>query len=167
VIQNKAAGERFGELLDVMAQLRSEKGCPWDKEQTHASLKTSLLSETYELLAAIDGAEPEKLRDELGDLLHQIVFHCQIAAEHRKFTAEDVVTALKQKMIRRHPHVFSDHPLPDTDAVLKQWARIKAKEKGERQAKSSLGNLPKAMPALARAQRITSARRLPVGNRPV
>ncbi|HET8564232.1 MAG TPA: nucleoside triphosphate pyrophosphohydrolase [Candidatus Binatia bacterium] len=153
--QNKAAGERFGELLDVMARLRGEKGCPWDKEQTHASLKTSLLSETYELLDAIDRDEPEKMRDELGDLLHQIVFHCQIAAERGEFSAPEVVTELKEKMIRRHPHVFSEQPLPDSGAVLKQWFQIKAKEKEERQAKSSLGDLPKAMPALARAQRIT------------
>ena len=152
-MKNELAGETFAKLLDVMAQLRSDKGCPWDKEQSHASLRTFLLEESHELLDALDKGDSAQIREELGDLLHQIVFHCQIAAENGAFTAEDVVRDLRDKMVRRHPHVFSGKALPDSDTVLKQWAKIKAKD-GET-PKSALGNLPKSMPALARAQTIT------------
>jgi tetrapyrrole methylase family protein/MazG family protein len=146
---------KFSELLDAMAQLRGPTGCPWDKQQTHTSLKSSLLEETYELLDAIEEANDTSLREELGDLLHQIVFHCQIAAERGAFTVNDVIGELKDKMVRRHPHVFSGKALPNTDAVLKQWARLKAEEKQGDESKSALGHLPQAMPALARAQTIT------------
>ena len=153
--QNNSAGQRFIELLSAMAELRGETGCPWDKEQTHVSLKSSLLEESYELLEALDGTDDGKLREELGDLLHQIIFHCQIASERGAFDAEQVVAELKNKMIRRHPHVFSGDPLPDKEAVLKQWAQLKTTEKDGEPVKSALGSLPKAMPALARAQKIT------------
>ena len=147
---------KFGELLAVMAQLRGENGCPWDKEQTHSSLKPCLLEETYELLDALDGGDPKKLCEELGDVLLQVVFHSQIAGEEGRFTAEDVITQLTDKLVRRHPYVFAGEPLPeDTASVLKQRLQIKAKEKQGSEAKSALGNVPKAMPALARAQRIT------------
>jgi tetrapyrrole methylase family protein / MazG family protein len=155
VERNSSAGEKFHELLAAMAQLRSENGCPWDKEQTHASLKSSLLEESYELLEVLDGTDDNKLREELGDLLHQIVFHCQIASERGAFTAEQVVSELREKMVRRHPHVFSGDPLPDKEAVLKQWARLKTEEKNGDPVKSALGTLPKAMPALSRAQKLT------------
>lgn len=151
-MNHKPAGEKFSELLDVMAQLRSQHGCPWDKEQTHGSLRSFLLEESHELLDALDHGDAARIREELGDLLHQIIFHCQIAAERGAFTAEEVIAELKSKMIRRHPHVFAGKPLPDSDTVLKQWARIKAKEEDGDRAKSALGNLPKSMPALARAQ---------------
>lgn len=158
-------GESFRELMAIMARLRGEKGCPWDKQQTHASLKPSLLEETYELLEAIDRGDPKTLEEELGDLLHQVVFHCQIAAEEGHFTTAEVLSRLKEKLIRRHPHVFSvkgvgspgsktPDPL-DADAVLQQWVKIKAGEKETQGSASSLGELPRAMPALARAQRIT------------
>ncbi|HEY6368043.1 MAG TPA: nucleoside triphosphate pyrophosphohydrolase [Candidatus Binatia bacterium] len=152
---NEHAGETFAELLEVMAQLRGANGCPWDKEQSHTSLRSFLLEESHELLDALDEGNSQKIREELGDLLHQIIFHCQIAAEIGAFTAADVVRNLKDKMIRRHPHVFSGKPLPDSETVLKQWAKIKAAEKGDEAPKSALGNLPKSMPALARAQTIT------------
>jgi tetrapyrrole methylase family protein / MazG family protein len=153
-VNNQTVGESFAELLDVMAQLRGENGCPWDKQQTHASLKTSLMEESYELLGALETGDGIKIREELGDVLHQIVFHCQIAAENGTFTAQDVVSDLKAKMIRRHPHVFSGTTVRDSDAVLRQWVQIKAKENAD-SPKSALGNLPKSMPALARAQTIT------------
>jgi tetrapyrrole methylase family protein / MazG family protein len=155
VSNSNSADEQFADLLRAMAELRGEKGCPWDKEQTHASLKSSLLEETYELLDAIDAGNDDKLREELGDVLHQIVFHCQIANERGAFTVHDVVGELKDKMVRRHPHVFSGKTLSNTDAVLKQWARLKAEEKQEKSRPSALGNLPRAMPALARAQTLT------------
>jgi tetrapyrrole methylase family protein/MazG family protein len=155
VKNSRSPDGKFGELLHVMAQLRGRQGCPWDKEQTHVSLKSFLVEESYELLDAIDGGKDEKLREELGDLLHQIIFHCQIASERGAFTANDVIDELKDKMMRRHPHVFSSSSLPDSDAVLKQWARLKAEENAGDTTKSALGNLPKAMPALARAQTLT------------
>lgn len=146
-------GESFSELIGIMARLRGDQGCPWDKKQTHLSLKPALLEEAYELLEAIDGGDPEALQDELADLLHQVIFHCQIAREKGQFSIEEILARLKDKMVRRHPHVFSERALPDSEAVLRQRAEIKAKEMGP--AAGSMGTLPKSMPALARAQRIT------------
>ncbi len=154
-MKSERAGEIFAELLQVMAQLRGDNGCPWDKEQSHRSLRPFLLEESHELLEALDEGDSAKICEELGDLLHQIIFHCQIAGENGRFTAEDVVRNLKEKMVRRHPHVFSDKTQPDAERVLKQWAEIKLDEKDQKAPKSALGNLPKSMPALARAQRIS------------
>ena len=155
-MNDKETEEKFGELLDVMARLRSETGCPWDKEQTHLSLKPCLLEETYELIDALDDGDPKKLKEELGDVLLQVVFHSQIAAEEGRFTAKDVIIQLTDKLIRRHPYVFAGEPIPqDTASVLKQRLQIKANERKDGESKSALGNVPKAMPALARAQSIT------------
>jgi tetrapyrrole methylase family protein/MazG family protein len=149
-------GQKFEQLLRVMAELRSEHGCPWDKEQTHDSLKPCLLEETYELLDALTDSDPKKLPEELGDVLLQVIFHAQIAAEEGRFTIEDVVAQLTEKLVRRHPYVFAGEPLPDNAAaVLKQRLQIKANEKKDSDSKSALGNVPKAMPALARAQSIS------------
>jgi len=154
-VNQKDIEQKFGELVKVMAQLRSEAGCPWDKEQTHASLKPCLLEETYELLDALDDGDPKKLREELGDVLLQVVFHSQIATEEGRFTAGDVISNLTDKLVRRHPYVFAGEPIPeDTAAVLKQRLQIKASEKKAGESKSALGNVPRAMPALARAQSI-------------
>jgi tetrapyrrole methylase family protein/MazG family protein len=153
---DKENEHKFAELLEVMARLRSETGCPWDKEQTHASLKPCLLEETYELLDALDDGDPNKLKEELGDVLLQVIFHSQIASEAGRFSAKDVIAQLTEKLIRRHPYVFAGEPLPqDTASVLKQRMRIKAGESKDGAAKSALGNVPKAMPALARAQSIS------------
>jgi tetrapyrrole methylase family protein/MazG family protein len=155
-VSDRETEQKFGELLDVMARLRSETGCPWDKEQTHVSLKPCLLEETYELLDALDDGDPKKLKEELGDVLLQVVFHSQIASEERAFSAKDVIAQLTDKLIRRHPYVFAGEPIPeDTASVLKQRLRIKASEKEEGEVKSALGNVPQAMPALARAQSIS------------
>ena len=155
-MSEKKTEQKFAELLNVMARLRSETGCPWDKEQTHISLKPCLLEETYELLDALDDGDPKKLKEELGDVLLQVVIHSQIAAEEGRFTAADVISQLTEKLIRRHPYVFAGEPLPeDTAAVLKQRLQIKAGERKAGESKSALGNVPKAMPALARAQSIT------------
>jgi len=155
-VNDRESLQKFGELLDVMAQLRSETGCPWDREQTHASLKPCLLEETYELLDAIDNGDPKKLQEELGDVLLQVVFHSQIGAEENRFSIKDVITLLIDKLIRRHPYVFAGEPLPeDSAAVLKQRMQIKAGENAGGETKSALGNVPKAMPALARAQSIS------------
>ena len=149
------AEKGLGEVMAIVARLRGEQGCPWDREQTHVSLKPALLEETYELLEAIERGDVQELEEELGDFLLQVVFHCQIAAEQGRFTLGDVASGLKDKLIRRHPHVFTDRSLADADAVLRQRASIKAKEKKASGSASSLGDLPRAMPALARAQRIT------------
>jgi tetrapyrrole methylase family protein/MazG family protein len=154
-MDDKFAGEKFAELLATMERLRGQNGCPWDKEQTHSSLKQFLLEEAHELLDALDDQNSPKLREELGDVLHQIVFHCQIAAEDHRFTAADVIVDLNQKMVRRHPHVFSVAALRDSTAVVEQWTEIKARENSSDLRQSALGNLPKSMPALARAQKIT------------
>ena len=155
-MSDKETEQKFSELLEVMAQLRSESGCPWDKEQTHISLKPCLLEETYELLDALDDGDPKKLKEELGDVLLQVIFHSQIAAEERRFAVKDVIALLTEKLIRRHPYVFAGEPIPeDTASVLKQRLQIKASEKKAGESKSALGNVPKAMPALARAQSIT------------
>lgn len=155
-MSDREGEQEFSELLDVMARLRSETGCPWDKEQTHLSLKPCLLEETYELLDALDGGDPKRLKEELGDVLLQVVFHAQIAKEDDRFTIKDVISLLIDKLVRRHPYVFAGEPLPaDTAAVLKQRLQIKASEKGDDTVKSALGNVPKAMPALARAQSIS------------
>jgi tetrapyrrole methylase family protein/MazG family protein len=148
--------EKFRELLDVMARLRSENGCPWDKQQTHVSLKPCLLEETYELLDALEDGDPTKLKEELGDVLLQVIFHAQIAKEEGRFTAKDVIAELTEKLIRRHPYVFAGEPLPEhTAAVLKQRMQIKTSERKDGEIKSLLGSVPKAMPALARAQSIS------------
>jgi tetrapyrrole methylase family protein/MazG family protein len=155
-VSDRETEKKFSELLDVMAQLRSENGCPWDKEQTHISLKPCLLEETYELLDALDDGDPQKLKEELGDVLLQVVFHSQIAKEEGRFTIKDVLSVLTDKLVRRHPYVFAGEPLPeDTAAVLKQRLQIKVNEKKNGGTQSVLGNVPKAMPALARAQSIS------------
>lgn len=146
----------LGQVMAIVARLRAKDGCPWDREQTHASLKPALLEETYELLEAIEKGNPKELAEELGDLLLQVIFHSQIAAEAHRFTLREVIAGLKDKLIRRHPHVFAERRLADADAVLRQRASIKANEKKPSKLPSaSLGDLPRAMPALARAQRIT------------
>jgi tetrapyrrole methylase family protein / MazG family protein len=152
---HKKAGEKFSEILELMAQMRGENGCPWVREQTHQSLKAFLLEESHELLDALTGNDPVKIAEELSDLLYQIVFHCQIGAENGTFNADQVISNLAAKIVRRHPHVFGGDALPDSDAVTKQWAQIKAQENPAGNTNSALGSLPKSMPALARAQRIS------------
>jgi len=155
-VSDREIEEKFTELLKVMAQLRGESGCPWDKEQTHLSLKPCLLEETYELLDALDDGSANKLKEELGDVLLQVIFHSQIAREENRFTIKDVIDTLTAKLIRRHPYVFAGEALPqDPAAALKQRAQLKANEKKDGESKSALGNVPKAMPALARAQSIS------------
>ena len=155
-MDNQETTEKFRELLEVMARLRSETGCPWDKEQTHISLKPCLLEETYELLDALDNGEPKKIQEELGDVLLQVIFHAQIASEESRFSIKEVIQQLTEKLVRRHPYVFAGEPLPeDSAAVLKQRMQIKADEKKQSAESSLLGNVPKSMPALARAQSIS------------
>jgi len=158
VKKESRVAESFAELIAIMARLRGEGGCPWDREQTHESLKSFLLEETYELLEAIERGKPSEMAEELGDLLQQILFHCEIASEVGQFTTEDVLSRLKEKLTRRHPHVFSDRVVANSEEVLRHWVETKAKESREKkpgQSHSSLGGLPRIMPALARAQKVT------------
>jgi tetrapyrrole methylase family protein / MazG family protein len=136
----------FDGLLNVTRALRAPGGCPWDREQTHDSLKTHLLEETYEVLETLDRHEYDKLAEELGDLLFQVTIHSQIAAEHDEFAIEDVVAGIATKLIRRHPHVFGDVTLPTSAAVLARWESFKQLERPERE--SILSSIPEAMPAL-------------------
>ena len=155
-VSDRETERKFTELLEVMARLRSETGCPWDREQTHTSLKPCLLEETYELLDALDDGDAKKLKEELGDVLLQVIFHSQIGAEEGRFTIKDVIEGLTGKLVRRHPYVFAGESLPeDPAAALKQRAQLKANEKKAGEDKSALGGVPKAMPALARAQSIS------------
>ncbi len=145
----------FEELVAVMARLRGEGGCPWDREQTHASLKPYLVEEVYEALEAIDQGDDAELRRELGDVLLQVVFHAQIASEEGRFSIEEVCRAIVDKLIRRHPHVFGETQVENADQVLSNWERIKQAERQEEdKPDSALEGVPRQLPALLRAQRI-------------
>lgn len=148
------AAEAFDELVRIMARLRGPGGCPWDREQTHASIKPYLIEEAYEVAEAIEHADPKELCSELGDLMLQVVFHAQMAAEDDRFTIVDVLRAINEKLVRRHPHVFADTEVSGTADVLRNWSRIKAEERERREDRSALAGVPRAMPALLRAQRL-------------
>src|SRR5262245_38554175 len=128
-----AVTEALGRLVDIMARLRAPGGCPWDREQTHASLRPYLLEEAYEVLDAIDRNEPNALRDELGDLLLQVVFHAELASETGAFTIADVADAIAAKLERRHPHVFGDVAVRGADDVMRNWRDLKAAERSKAQ----------------------------------
>jgi MazG family protein len=148
---------RFDELVDVVRRLRGPDGCPWDREQTPQSLRGCLLEEAYEVLDALDRDDAPDLRDELGDLLLQIVMQAAMAAEDERFTIDDVVGGIVAKMTRRHPHVFGDAIVTDTAEVLRNWSRIKTAEraaKGDAADRSILSGLPTQLPALHAATRI-------------
>ena len=140
-------------LRQIVARLRAPGGCPWDQEQTHASLRTALVEETYEVLAAIDANDDPNLREELGDLLLHVVMHSQMANERGAFDFDAVASEIGAKMIRRHPHVFGDDRATDSHAVLRRWDEIKRAEKGATAKTGVLANLPTALPALMRAQK--------------
>jgi len=140
------------ELIKIMSALRGEKGCPWDREQTMESLKPFIVEETYEVLEAIDGKNPEDVKEELGDLLFQIVFQCQIAKEKGDFDMADVIEKIGRKMIARHPHVFGDADYKTSAEVLVHWEAQKKREGKQRE--SLLEGVPKTLPSLLRAHRL-------------
>jgi len=144
----------FSDLVDIMKILRSENGCPWDREQTHESLKKYLIEETYEVLEVIDLKDKDRLCEELGDLLLQIIFHAQIAAEDGKFDINDVITGICRKMIQRHTHVFGDAKAENADEVLVNWEAIKKKEKGQKSQTEVLRSVPANLPALMRSYKV-------------
>src|SRR5881628_3047145 len=152
-MRKKAA---IDDLLKVMATLRSPKGCPWDREQDHMTLRWHAVEEVYELLDAIESHDDHELEEELGDLLLQVVFHCQLAKERGAFDFEKVARHITDKLIRRHPHVFGSLKVKDVDQVWANWEKIKRAEKhGTRHARpSALDGIPKHLPALLRAEKL-------------
>jgi tetrapyrrole methylase family protein/MazG family protein len=151
------AGPAFESLLETIAHLRAPDGCPWDRQQTPESLRAHLLEETYETLEAIDSGEPAALREELGDLLLQIVLQAQIASEAEDFSMADVVAGIQAKLIRRHPHVFGDTVVEDVDEVLHNWEHLKAGERAlAGETHGALDGVPSSLPALAQALEIQS-----------
>lgn len=153
-------------LVEIMARLRSDQGCPWDRKQDHVSLKRYAIEEAHELVDAIDEAlqlgDDAPLIEELGDLLLQVAFHAQIASESGRFDVGDVIEAICAKLVRRHPHVFGGAVAADAEAVERRWEEIKREEKGEKATASLLDGIPKGLPALAFAHAV-QARAAKVG----
>jgi MazG family protein len=162
------AGQWFEKLVALQARLRAANGCPWDREQTHASLRTYLIEEAYEVLDALEGGDDAKFAEEMGDLLLQIVFHSQIAREEGRFSVADVIREVHEKMVRRHPHVFGEKRAKDAAEVLRNWEQIKAEErraKGVSQAplgganelggKSLMAGVPRGLPAALEGYQLT------------
>ena len=146
----------FNDLYDLMAILRAPGGCPWDREQTHASIRMNMLEEAYEAVDAIDNADDTGLCEELGDLLMQVVFHEQIACDRNAFTMEHILDNVCRKLIVRHPHVFGNVQVRDSGEVLTNWESIKNQTKGMDTLRETLDGIAGALPALMRAQKIVS-----------
>ena len=142
------------DLVDIMGELRGNPGCPWDKSQTHETLKPFLIEEAYEVIDAIDRNNKKDLIEELGDLLLQIVFHSRLARERGDFDMGDVIEGVCNKMIRRHPHIFGDIIVEGTDEVLRNWEDIKLEEKDMKTEAQSMMNLPETLPALMKAFKV-------------
>jgi len=156
VVAMPTPAQAVDRLLAIMARLRGPDGCPWDREQTLASLRPYVLEETYEVLEAIDAGDPREHCEELGDLLLQVVFQAQLTKEAGSFAFEDVAEAISDKLVARHPHVFGTATVKDSEGVLRQWTALKKKEKQAKGGgKSVLEGVPREMPALARAERLT------------
>jgi tetrapyrrole methylase family protein / MazG family protein len=160
--KDATAGEWFERLVALQARLRAPDGCPWDREQTHATLRTYLIEEAYEVLDAMKSGDDAKFANEMGDLLLQVVFHSQIAAEEKRFTVADVIREVHEKMVRRHPHVFGEKRARDAAEVLRNWEQIKAQErqgngagKKEEKAKSLLDGVPRTLPATMEGLQLT------------
>ena len=158
--QEKLAGKEFAGLVELISRLRAPGGCPWDREQTHQSLKSMLLEEAYEVVEAIDEGDDEEFKGELGDLLLQVVFHSQIATEENRFNVAEVIERISSKMIRRHPHVFGEDTAQTSGEVLRNWEAIKEAElaaKGKRAEESSmLDSVSTKLPAVMEAFQMTT-----------
>lgn len=151
----------INQLLAVMAKLRSPKGCPWDREQDHMTLRRHAIEEVYELIDAIEAGDDHEMAEELGDMLLQVVFHCQMAKERGAFDFEQVAQNITDKLIRRHPHVFGKTKVKDVDEVWANWEKIKKAEKHgtKHQRDSALDGIPKHLPALLRAEKLVKKAR--------
>jgi tetrapyrrole methylase family protein/MazG family protein len=144
----------FKKLTEIVDTLMGDNGCPWDKVQTRESLKPYLVEETYETLEALDSNNPEEIKEELGDLLYQVLFHAKISEKKNEFNITDVVESISDKMVHRHPHVFKEENLKTPEEVVTQWEEIKSKEKGKENRKSVLDGIPPHLPGLLRAQKL-------------
>lgn len=165
--RDRAAGKWFEKLVALQARLRGPNGCPWDREQTHATLRKYLIEETYEVLDAMESGDPRKFSGELGDLLLQVVFHAILAEETGSFTMSDIIESVHSKMVRRHPHVFGGVEAGTSAAVLKNWEQIKAEERTKERgagakpandavvAESIIGGVPRSLPAVLEAYQLT------------
>jgi len=156
----RQTGKLFENLVALQARLRAPGGCPWDREQTHHTLKTYLIEETYEVLDALEHGDPKELAEELGDLLLQILFHADIGREAGRFDIVDVISGIHEKMVRRHPHVFGKVKADTPEQVLKNWVQLKAKEKkdaapAKQLLPSALEGIPRSLPALIEAHQLT------------
>ena len=144
----------INDLREIMKELRSEHGCPWDKVQTHESIRMDVLEEAYEVAEAIDSGDPDLLKEELGDLLLQVVFHSEIEDEQNRFDFDDVCDGICKKLVYRHPHVFGDITVNTPEEVLKNWDNLKSASKNEEKASDRLRSVPKLLPALMRAEKV-------------
>lgn len=160
-MKRKPRKPAISELLEVMAKLRSPEGCPWDREQDHRSLRFHAVEEVYELIDAIEAGDDHEMMEELGDLLLQVVFHCQLARERGAFDFEQVARNIAEKLLRRHPHVFGDVKVKNVDEVWVNWEQIKRAEKAgtHRERSSALDGIPKHLPALLRAEKLVKKAR--------
>lgn len=151
----------INDLLKIMAKLRSPEGCPWDREQDHRTLRFHAVEEVYELMDAIEAADDQEMVEELGDLLLQVVFHCQLAKERGAFNFDQVCRRIADKLIRRHPHVFGDSKATTVEAVWAQWEKIKKAEKAgtSRARPSALDGIPRHLPALLQAEKLVKKAR--------
>ena len=154
IVGKRGGSYTFDDLCLILEILRGEGGCPWDREQTHESIRGSLIEETYEVIEAIDTNDPKLMREELGDVLLQVVFHSQIAAEAGEFDISGVANDICEKLVHRHPHVFGSVKADTSDEVLKNWEVIKSHEKHRDTVTSKLRAIPLALPALMRAQKV-------------
>jgi MazG family protein len=161
MVKFKKTRSAINDLLQVMAALRSPQGCPWDREQDHMSLRFHAVEEVYELMDAIEAGDDAEMAEELGDLLLQVVFHCQLASERGAFDFERVAREMTEKLLRRHPHVFGDSKAKTVDAVWAQWDQIKKAEKQgtHRERTSAFDGVPKHLPALMRAEKLVKKAR--------
>ncbi|MGQ9454972.1 MAG: nucleoside triphosphate pyrophosphohydrolase [Armatimonadota bacterium] len=154
-MMEKSISKEFVELVETVKKLRSREGCPWDRQQTHESLKSYLIEETYELVEAIDSGDLSLVKDELGDLLLQVFLHAQIADESGEFGIADVCRGIREKLQRRHPHVFGEVEVSSVDEVLRNWEKIKRAEAGYEDRTSVLDGIPRTLPALMRATKLS------------
>ena len=154
LLEKASEGYGFEDLITVVEVLRSEEGCPWDREQDHKSIRRDFIEETYEVIEAIDTENPVLLREELGDVLLQVTFHAQIETEEGRFTIEDVANDICVKLIHRHPHVFGDVKADTSEKVLSNWEKIKSEEKERKTVTDKLRAIPPMLPALMRAEKV-------------
>lgn len=152
----KTVEQLFGELVEIIASLRSEDGCPWDRQQTHESLKSGLIEEAYEVVEAIEEKSDRKLEEELGDLMMQVLLNAQIAKDEGRFDISGVIQKINEKLRRRHPHVFGDIQVRDAHEVLKNWEAIKGNEYANKDRESAIDGIPPQLPALMQARKVQS-----------